>query len=67
MKKINKIINVRELSKTFSELIRGEHFSPTTTSSQIFPDVDLDAEELQNILHGKHFAWKTFIIEIHNK
>lgn len=54
MKKINKIINVRELSKTFSELIRGEHCSPTITSSQIFPDVELDAKEFQNILQGKY-------------
>lgn len=54
MKKINKIINVRELSKTFSELIQGEHCSPTITSSLIFPDVELDAKEFQNILQGKY-------------
>lgn len=51
MKKINKIIIIREVSKTFSELIQDEHHSPPTINSQIFPDIELDAKEFQNILY----------------
>lgn len=43
-----------KVSKTFSELINDEHRSATITSSQIIPDVELDAKEFPNILHWKY-------------